>query len=288
MGVIRGGLLVIAGVLLFVSFLAGNAFLTLNSSLEYENVRPELISAVNDIAEDEIGLTKEVENRFEFMKVYCQNYSEFVFSEGEYTFNIPCETIYQGPTAIINKGVGDLVETIYYQDYDCEFFLDCSKKSTYPFFLISKKAKDYWKEKFYFSLIAMIILIISMLILMENRLNLPVIVGSILMISSLPFMKLNWALSFFNISFLQFLTIFFSKSYDIFLISFISGLVILVIGIILKFFKAGFKINEFFLWLDKKRKEKDLSKDKKGEVISKEHIKEIVKQEIVKHKNKIQ
>ena len=286
MGIIRGGLSVVIGVLLFISFLAGNIFLTLNSSLEYETIRPELISVVKDIAEKDMDLTNVMGDQFETMMLYCQNNSEFILSQEGHTFIIPCETISKGPESVIEKGINDLIEEIYYKDYDCDFFLDCSKQSTYPFFLVSKKAKDYWMEKFYISLIVAIILIIAMLIIMEHRLNLPITVGSILIVSSLPFMKLTSILSLFDTQFLQFIIIFFSKSYDVFWISFTGGLIILIIGLILKLFKAGFKINGFFSWIERKRKEKNLSKDKKGEVISKEHIKEIVKQEISKHKQK--
>ena len=55
MGVIRGGLLVIVSVLLFVSLLAGNLFLTMSWSLDYDNVKTELVSVVKELVEEEGG-----------------------------------------------------------------------------------------------------------------------------------------------------------------------------------------------------------------------------------------
>ena len=59
MGLIRGGLLFIVVVLLFLSFLVGNIFLTLNLSLDYNNVQPELTSVIRNIAENEFNRSEE-------------------------------------------------------------------------------------------------------------------------------------------------------------------------------------------------------------------------------------
>ena len=74
MGFIRGGLFVIASVLLSLFFLFGNVFLTLGLSLDYDNVQPELVSVVKDITEDEISLEQKIEEKFESMELYCQNW----------------------------------------------------------------------------------------------------------------------------------------------------------------------------------------------------------------------
>ena len=57
-------------------------------------------------------------------------------------------------------------------------------------------------------------------------------------------MKINTLLSFFNYSFLQFLPVLFSKAYFIFLMSFIAGIIILLLGIVSKFFNIGIFISE--------------------------------------------
>jgi len=254
MGFIRGSLLIIVSILLFLSFLLGNAFLTLNLSLDYENVQPKLVSAIKDVIEKEINLVGEIEEEFGFMESYCQNNSKFVFSYSEYSFEIPCEVVAEGLEAVVDYQINAFVEEVYYEDYECDFW-DCIKETEYPFFLVSAKAKNYWGEKFYFSLIAAVIFIALTFFLVEHKTNSPILVGSLLAISALPFIKLDWILSFMNKYILGFLTIFFTKAHTVFLISLISGVVIFGIGIILKFFNL----------LDKfgKNKEDKASKNKK-------------------------
>jgi len=109
-----------------------------------------------------------------------------------------------------------------------------------------------------------------MFFLIKEKTNLPIVVGILLALASLPFIKLNWLFSFMpNNPFFEFISVLVSNSYNIFLASMILGLIILAIGIILKFFKIGFKISEFF---------------SKKDATSKEEVKEIVKSEISKSK----
>jgi hypothetical protein len=246
MGLIRGGLVVIAGVLLFISILVGSLFLTLSSSLEYENVVPEFTSAVKNTFTGEFNLESGIIKQSEAMNFYCKNYPSYVFSQGEYTFDIPCEIILQGPDKILDEGMKQLVKKIYYTDYDCEFLLGCSKKYQQPLFLVSEQAKNYWNDKFYLALGISAILIAIMFILAEHRLDLFTKIGGILIISSLPFMKLDSIVSFFNFQFIQFLSIFVSKSYDVFLKVLILGIIFVATGLIIKLFKFGFKLNSIF------------------------------------------
>ena len=136
------------------------------------------------------------------------------------------------------------------------------------FFLISAKAKDYWGSKFYSLLFISLVLITLLFFLVEQKFNLPVLVGILLSISSLPFMKLNWLLSFFpDKLFLQFFTIFFSKSYDVFLMTFFFGIIIFGLGLILKFFKFGFWVSEFLDKLEKNKKKEIVKESKPSDKI---------------------
>ena len=112
MGFIRGSLLVIVSVVLFLLFIIGNLFLTFSFSLDYDNVRLEFVSVTQDIIED-MDLPDVVEEQLELMESHCQDNSEFVFSEGGNTFVIPCDVISQGSEAIISSGVDSLVEEVY-------------------------------------------------------------------------------------------------------------------------------------------------------------------------------
>ena len=51
MGFIRGGLGFFASILLLISFLVMNLFLNLDLSLAYDNVKPEISSAIKDLAQ---------------------------------------------------------------------------------------------------------------------------------------------------------------------------------------------------------------------------------------------
>ena len=244
MGFIKGGLLIFVSILLLVSFLAGNAFLTLTLSLEYENVQPELVSVAGDLVqgefnllEEEINLTEEVEANLGVMEEYCQNNSEYVFSEQGYTFVVPCDVVGEGTEAILGKGLENIVEKSYYQDYDCGFW-DCLKTES-PLFLISERAHDYWQQKFYITLIFSILLIILAFFFVEHKQNFPIVIGSLLLISSLPFMKLEPLFSFLDDTMLYFLTIFISKAHTVFWISLILGFIILGTGILLHFVNLG-------------------------------------------------
>lgn len=272
MGMIRGGLFVIASGVLFLLFLAGNVFLTLTWSLEYDTIQPELASVVENIATNEMNLDEIVNENFGKMGTYCENNSEYVFNEQGQTFAIPCDVVAQGSGAVVEHSINNLIENIYYKEYDCGFW-ECVKQADMgePFVLVSEKAKDYWNNKFYLVLVISLVLIGLMFFLIETKHSLFFVVGGLLVIASLPFMKLNWLLSFISDeSFLQFFTVFFTKAYNVFLISFIAGLAILGVGIGLKFFHIGFKISGFF--------------QKKNEKISKDDVKKVVKEEISKKK----
>ncbi|MBU4069383.1 MAG: hypothetical protein KJ646_00200 [Nanoarchaeota archaeon] len=272
MGLIRGGLVVIVSVLLLLSFILVNIFLTLNLSLEYDVIKLELTPIIKELALNEMNLDDEINNDLDIMNLYCENNSEYVFSYEEEVFVIPCEIISQGSEVIIDYGIDSLVSNVYYQNYDCKFW-DCFKENPSSlFFLVSEKSKNYWKNKFYLCLVFSVFLVVVLFFLVEQKPNSLIIPGSMMIIASLPFMKLNWLLSFFtDNAFLQFFTFMFSQAYTVFLIFFILGIIILIAGGVFKLFSIGFKVSNFF---------------QKKNVISKDEVKQVVKQEISDSKKK--
>ena len=209
-------------------------------------------------AEKEFDLENALNNKFANMEIYCMANSVFVFAQEDYTFELPCEVVSNGSEAVIDYGLNSLVEEAYYKEYDCNF-LSCLKETGSPFFLVSQKAKDYWNGKFYLSLFLSFGLIALMFFLIENKTNLFIIVGSLLVVSSLPFAKLDWILSFMDQYLMGVFTVFFSQAYFVFLNIFVLGIIVLIIGVVLKFFKMGFKISEI---IDKFNKDKNPSKGK--------------------------
>jgi len=272
MGFIRGGLLVIISVLFFISLLAVNSLFTISSSLKYENIQNELVPVVKNALEEEIGLSKLIDEKLPEIQLYCENNSEFVFKEAEETISISCESVKNGTDAIIDESINNFVEKVYYEKYECDF-IDCfDGENSQPFFLVSAKTRDYFNKKLYLVFLFSIILLIAMFFLVESKTNLPIIVGSIMIIASLPFLKLENFISFFaDKNFLQFFSFLFTKAHFVFLVSLILGLIILITGIVLKLFVMGFKISSFF---------------SKKEDVSKDDVKKIVKEEIFKNSSK--
>lgn len=256
MGFIRGLLLFLVGILLLLSFLTGNALLTLGLSLQYDHVQTELSSTVNEFLQGEAGiqdiglidgdvnLSAEVDDRMDTMREYCQNYTEYVFSYEDTTFVVPCGVVEEGPVAVLNAGIENAVERVYYKEYNCDFW-DCIGEDPIPYFLVSAKARDYWMSKFYLTLVASLVLTILLFFLAENKKNFPVVLGTLIVIGALPFVKADvFIASLAGSLYLNFTTIFISQAPKVFWIMFIPGVIILAIGIILHFFHLGAKIAE--------------------------------------------
>jgi len=237
MGVVKGGLFIVAGILLFILLLLSNLFLTLDWSLEYETIQPELKNVIRGIAEEQIDLRGEVEEVLPLMNIYCQTNSQYVFAQEGYTVVVPCEVVEQGSDAIIEHSIDYLVKDVYYEEYDCDFW-DCFGKTGSPFFLVSAKAKDYWHGKFYLAVGISILLLVLMFFLSETKGNFLIIAGALIAGSALPFMKINWVLSLFS-SQAEIFSSLFAKAYSVFLIMFVSGIVVLSAGIGLHFFNFG-------------------------------------------------
>lgn len=241
----RGGLLVVVSVLLFILFLVGNVLWTLDKSLEYEVIKPEIVAVVGDASAKIVGADV-IENSYSLMLVYCEFNSEYILEYGdEMALVIPCDVISQGLNNVINYSVEEFVDEVYYKEYDCEF-VDCVKTMELEkaSVLVSKKAQDYWHGKFYLVLMASLVLIVVMFFLVEQKTNLFILVGALLAVSALPFMKINAFLNLISFEFIEFIGVFFSQADSVFLISFSVGVVAIAVGIAFKFFGLGFKISK--------------------------------------------
>jgi len=283
MGFIRGGLFVIVSVLFFISLLVMNSIMVVSFSLDYDNIKQELVPVVKETIQGNINLTNIIEDKqYRFMQTFCKNSSqelEYVFSEQNYTFSVSCSAISNGTKAVFDEVIDNFIYEQYHKEYNCGF-IDCFKEGSIPFFLVSQHSNDYWQAKFYLFLLISLVLAGLMLLFIEKRTNLPLVAGSLVILSSLLFAKLEtlakWVINTFtNISVLsplnpdnsfKYFNLIFTQSYKVFLIMIIIGVVLLAFGIILKFFAIGFKINEFFSKFGSKgkaeTKEEDKPKDK--------------------------
>lgn len=246
MGFIRGSFVVFFSFLLFFSFLALNSFFILSSSLKYDNVKEGIYPIVKELsgtgdgnlipkeAIGEFNLTKAAEDARDVLKEHCVNNTSYIFSYQGYSVDIPCAYVNStNPEDIINKTFDDVIYNIYYNKYDCGFF-DCFSKTGQPFFLVSEKARDYWKSKFYISMLISAILVFFIFLFTEHKANALIITGTLLILSVLPLLKLKDLISALAEKFASFINLFLSSTNAIFWFSLILGIISVIIGIILR------------------------------------------------------
>lgn len=250
-----------------------NSLLVVSLSLDYDNIKTELVPVVKDTLKENINVSSIIEfEKYPLMQQYCENLSEtgeYVFNIEGYTFVVQCSSLSNGAEAVVDSAIDNFVYEQYYKEYDCKF-MDCFKEEKIPIFLVSEHSQNYFYGKFYYLLLSSLVLLALMFLLIEKKTNLPLIAGPLIILSSLLFAKLEslllWiieklASSPINVgdSF-KFLNLIFVQSSKVFLIMLIIGIVVLAFGIILKFFAIGFKINEFFLKFSKKEGKKESEK----------------------------
>ena len=222
MGLIRGGLLFIVGVLFLGVLIAGGVFYTAQASLEEGSVREELNSVVSDSLKNDYDIDSEVDGRLEEMESFCENNTEFVFnhSESGEVFVIPCEVVSEGKDAIIEHGIEEIVD----ETYSTQFFL----------------SKTYWKTKFYYALVGSLILLGLLWLFVERKANSLIIAGGLAILGSLPFMALDSFASFFvEKQFVALLASLFLGANSAFIVLLVGGIIFVGVGIGLRFWTFG-------------------------------------------------
>lgn len=261
MGLIRGILVVLICVVFFVSLLTAGIFVTLSSSLSYENVQPEMTSIVTKVIQEQIGESNIVNTLLPYLGEYCQTNSEITEKFGGYTFVYPCDIVEQGQTKIISYSIEYLVEDFYYREYTCKFW-SCLDESEIPLFLVSDYAKSYWRGWFLKSFLISLILAAGIVLLSRRKSRGFVVAGAIVLVSSFVVLQLNRIGSFVARMILSPLSsvssktsqsilsdvvgLFFSSSKAIFVWMIAVGFILIGIGIFLRLFRIGFKISNFF------------------------------------------
>jgi hypothetical protein len=278
MGFIRGTAITFFSIVLLISLFLMNFSLIVSWSLEHDTLQPALKISANDFLKDSLNVNSMLGGETKsIMQSYCLVNSEYSFTYGTYKITIPCNVIKEGSDSIINYSLDSLIDTIYYAKYNCEFWKcvkDSSANSSLPFVLFSEKAMDYWRNNFIL-LAAISIVLFALIFLLSTKKPITVIIAGILIIlSALPFRKLGWALHFIPAKFSGIFSVFFTKSYSVFIIMTIIGFIFIGIGLAFKFFGLSMNFANF------------LSRDSGKEEISKSEVREIVDEEISK-KNKL-
>lgn len=240
MGFVRGGLLFIVTSLLLTSLLLGSFFLTLSLSLKYNNFQDEIISNIIETSGQDINITKEIEANFGAIEERCQNNTEISLSREGYNISVSCKAVEEGPEAVVEEGISNLIESSINEAYPENSKLGVFVKD----FLFSDNASNSWKRFYYISLLISIILIILIFFLIENKFNLPLSVGPLLIVSILPIIVLNFSLPYLENSLLSPMVVLFSEAYTVFIAYIIIGVILIVLGFGLKTLKLGYHISK--------------------------------------------
>ena len=257
MGALRGGLLILVSIALFFSLFVAGLFLTISLSLDYDNVREELIPVLKDSSKSPVKISDTISKDYTVMEEYCGSYSNYVVNyEGERVV-IPCSVISQGKEAVIDYGIDQFVQEVYFGNYDCSF-VGCFAEYEIPFFVVSKKMQGDFLTNFGLFLIVIAILSILGFLASEKKSNFFILLSMLLVLSALPFLKFDWFINLAGGSLQGLLSVFFNKSFLVFKSVAILGAVLLFIGLVSKFFRIGFDVSTIF----SKRKPEKKSKKK--------------------------
>jgi hypothetical protein len=260
MGAIRGVILAFVVSLFFLSVLSAGIIYNVSLSLNYDNLKTELVPVVDNLFLKNLNLGSMIDSGYVLMQTYCGSNSQYTFNYGNYTIIFPCSVIMQGKDAIINYGAEQVIKNFYYQEYNCKFF-DCFNQDGLPLFLISNHTRVYLMAKFYFLLAVAVALSILMFLLVKKKSNMPIIVGIAIIIASFPTLKVNLLSAFIPGQLSSVANVFFSSSSYVFQRMIILGIIVLAIGIIFKVFGITEKISEF---INRKKEERGQPVKRKG------------------------
>jgi hypothetical protein len=270
MGFIRGAAITLFSIVLLISLFLMNLSLTVSWSLEHDTLQSALNVSAGDFLKNSLGAEKVFgEETKAYMKSYCLVNNEYNFTYEKYIITIPCNVVAKGTDSMINYGIANLMDSVYYDKYDCEFWT-CVKDSQVPLVLFSEKAMDYWRSKFILlALISFALFALTFLISTKKSVTL-IVTGILLILSSLPFRSLNWALKVIPKQFSGIFSVFFTRAHSVFLIILIIGIIFIGIGFVFRFFGWSLSFGNF------------LAKESDKEEISKSEVREIVDEEISK------
>ncbi|KHO48786.1 hypothetical protein J4412_01550 [Candidatus Pacearchaeota archaeon] len=279
MGFIRSGVVFILAIALFLGLFVGNLFLTLNLSLEYDQVSPYIQNLSEDFAMSS-GSKALILQNYETKKILCQKGDQVSL---DFTFDtekiaVPCEVINKDGKSVIEFVINESIPIYYYKDYNCTF-IECIQTKGESLALISEKAKTYWEEKFYSVALISLIIFVLLFIFVKEKHSAFILSGIMVIFSAIPFRQITWLLSLLP-EFLPFkiIPIFFTKAADVFMIMIILGILLISLGIGIKFFDWGIKLNELIKSIFKKDPTQELTKEEVKEIAG-EKVKEELKKE---------
>ena len=243
----RGALYFIAFILIFVLILA-NLFLTLGISLSYDNIKVNSVAVTEKMFEKELA-SGQVDAFYDQLVRECdESQLVSITKQGaliqiDDELNSPevnCADLKaSGKEGFISLIVSSFIEQNYYKEHDCTFW-ECFNQEGLkkPFFIISEMSHKYFMKLFYFALLISVVLLVVAFLLMSHRTNILPYAGILIIISALPFWKLDFMLSLSSIpiDLVQIISILFTDSFSVFLVDVIVGVLFIVFGVVLKIY----------------------------------------------------
>jgi len=279
MGFIRGSVVFILTVLLFIALFLGNIFLTLNWSLDYNNVQPYLKNLTNNLAKDS-GSKALLLQEYNSKRIICSEKISINLTFEGNQIQIPCDIINKDAKLTIDYVINETIPKIYYKSYKCKF-LDCLKTENQPLVLISEKGKEYWGDKFYSVFLISLIIFALLFLFVKEKHSSFILAGTMIIFSAIPFKQIIWLLSLIpEVLPFKIMPIFFSESSRVFLVMLILGIFFIAFGIGFSFFKWGRRINNILSKIIGKIKKN--GDEEPQEKLTKNDIEEMVKKEIEK------
>lgn len=241
---IRGLFVVLFSVLILLSMTVAGISWDLSSSLNYNQVQKQAVNLF-PLIDQQLNLTQVLDSNLPAIKQYCVSHSDFVFSYSGYVFDISCADV-NSESALINSTIKTFIASMYYKQYGCSYW-SCFDSYSTPTFLISQESENYWSQIFYVSLAASALLAAVLLLFVRKKRSLPLLVGGLMILSSLPVFGIGKIISSVsNKTVSGIISLLFSQSSTIFFRMIIAGGIILFIGLVIELFYAGFKIYDMF------------------------------------------
>ncbi|MCX6750298.1 MAG: hypothetical protein NTZ83_02475, partial [Candidatus Pacearchaeota archaeon] len=113
-----------------------------------------------------------------------------------------------------------------------------------PLVLFSEEAREYWAGKFILLAVLSFMLFALIFLISKNRSTTFIVTGALLIVSALPFRKLDWALKLLNEQFLSIFSVFFTKSHLVFITILLIGIALIIAGILCKIFGWKMKFSK--------------------------------------------
>lgn len=244
MGFIRGAIVFILSIILFLIILSAGILLTLSMSLEYENVQEHISQNVPKIIQ-ELNAGEVIQVQQIGMQLFCETQESYDLVFENLTIPIPCNIIETGTEEVLEYVITNLAQILYYKQYDCEFF-DCFNSMENALVLLSEDAKEYWKSKFYLSILAFAVILLLMFLIANKKHSPLIITGILTIIAALLMKQIDWLTNLLpDFEYIELATIFFTKANTVFLTFLIIGIVLTLVGFAMGFFNWGMKISEF-------------------------------------------